>query len=652
MMCLFKRLGGWLSPWFRDERRGVKAACKKRRLLLSLEALESRIVPALTTPVAGSVFANSVGVNSRFGAPLWNGQYADPGLANLMQQELVSLGITHIRDMTLGNTSLLSSMGTDYGIKMLISTGNFIGNNPTQAAVQSEADSDFNTYANACLNSMIEAVEGLNEPDSFGYFTRFNADSTGGNTLTNVPSYATAALQVNQTISWNWGSPGQGWATVASIGAGTITLSSAVPAGIGILFKGTDWPAVIWYQQEMFQDVHQVGGNLNVPVWASPLSYGGSNFIPYAPQGIETNNAQIEYNLGMANYADDASGHGYPQVGAASFPEANAPLAAFQTAVPNKPLYVTETNAGYSSTPLIQGNYVLRDLLNFYQLGVQRSYVFQLLLNTSESWSGLVSATEIDPTHDQWSGSFTPEGQVIYNLIGRGHGLLDFTGSDTTTPLDFTLSGDQTNLRSQLFQNSDGTYELALWRAIDLTTNPTPTNVTVTINNAQVTSATSYTDFQNASLTAADLAVSSNQLTVPVGGEVVFVKMTALTSRWGVPFGWSDADIGGPGRPGYAAFNPDTGTWTVAGGGVDIWNTSDQFHFVSQSSTGDGNLTAHVASVQNTDPWAKAGLMFRDSADPGAAGGSNAVQSLEQTISLPAGQFSTLTFLDTGVLLA
>jgi hypothetical protein len=56
----------------------------------------------------------------------------------------------------------------------------------------------------------------------------------------------------------------------------------------------------------------------------------------------------------------------------------------------------------------------------------------------------------------------------------------------------------------------------------------------------------------------------------------------------------------------------------VAGGGTDIWGTADQFQFASQSFTGDGSLTALVSGVQNTDPWAKAGVMFRASADPAA----------------------------------
>ena len=85
-----------------------------------------------------------------------------------------------------------------------------------------------------------------------------------------------------------------------------------------------------------------------------------------------------------------------------------------------------------------------------------------------------------------------------------------------------------------------------------------------------------------------------------------------------LPAGWGDAEIGSPGRPGYAAFDSTSGTWTVAGGGADIFGTADQFHFASQSFTGDGSLMAQVTSVQDTDPFAKAGVMFRDSADPGA----------------------------------
>jgi autotransporter-associated beta strand protein len=84
-----------------------------------------------------------------------------------------------------------------------------------------------------------------------------------------------------------------------------------------------------------------------------------------------------------------------------------------------------------------------------------------------------------------------------------------------------------------------------------------------------------------------------------------------------LPSGWSDADIGNPGIAGSAVY--DGATWTVAGGGSDIWNNADQFNFASESVTGDGTIVAQVDTITNTDPWAKAGVMFRDDGSAGAA---------------------------------
>jgi hypothetical protein len=85
-----------------------------------------------------------------------------------------------------------------------------------------------------------------------------------------------------------------------------------------------------------------------------------------------------------------------------------------------------------------------------------------------------------------------------------------------------------------------------------------------------------------------------------------------------LPKSWTDGDIGSPGVPGYADYHSASGTWTVGGGGSDIGNTADQFHFASQNAAGDGSIVAQVTAVQNTDAGAKAGLMFRDSANAGA----------------------------------
>jgi hypothetical protein len=78
---------------------------------------------------------------------------------------------------------------------------------------------------------------------------------------------------------------------------------------------------------------------------------------------------------------------------------------------------------------------------------------------------------------------------------------------------------------------------------------------------------------------------------------------------------WDQASIG-TGVLGSASESCDR--YTVLGGGRDIWDTADAFHFVYQAVTAGGTvtLTARVLGVQDTDPWAKAGVMVRATLDP------------------------------------
>jgi hypothetical protein len=86
----------------------------------------------------------------------------------------------------------------------------------------------------------------------------------------------------------------------------------------------------------------------------------------------------------------------------------------------------------------------------------------------------------------------------------------------------------------------------------------------------------------------------------------------------GCPVLWRCTDVGGALPPGRDDVGPD-GTWSEVGGGGDIWGTADAFHFVSQPLSGDGTVTARVTSQQDSDPSAKAGVMLRDSTEPGSA---------------------------------
>jgi regulation of enolase protein 1 (concanavalin A-like superfamily) len=57
---------------------------------------------------------------------------------------------------------------------------------------------------------------------------------------------------------------------------------------------------------------------------------------------------------------------------------------------------------------------------------------------------------------------------------------------------------------------------------------------------------------------------------------------------------------------------------TMTAGGADIWGTADEFHFAYKRLSGGGSITAKVLSVSNTDPWAKAGVMIRESLNTGS----------------------------------
>jgi len=60
------------------------------------------------------------------------------------------------------------------------------------------------------------------------------------------------------------------------------------------------------------------------------------------------------------------------------------------------------------------------------------------------------------------------------------------------------------------------------------------------------------------------------------------------------------------------------GTYTMTAAGADIWSQADEFHYGYKTLTGAGTITAKVESVENTNAWAKAGVMIRETLDAGS----------------------------------
>ncbi|MHC4204602.1 MAG: LamG-like jellyroll fold domain-containing protein [Planctomycetota bacterium] len=75
---------------------------------------------------------------------------------------------------------------------------------------------------------------------------------------------------------------------------------------------------------------------------------------------------------------------------------------------------------------------------------------------------------------------------------------------------------------------------------------------------------------------------------------------------------------GNPPSVGSFAEGP-VGTYTMTGSGTDIWDVGpaegqyhDEFHYAYKSLSGTGSIQAKVESLDNTDNWAKAGVMIRE----------------------------------------
>jgi len=69
---------------------------------------------------------------------------------------------------------------------------------------------------------------------------------------------------------------------------------------------------------------------------------------------------------------------------------------------------------------------------------------------------------------------------------------------------------------------------------------------------------------------------------------------------------------------------------TMTGAGADIWSTSDHFHYAYKRLSGVGSITAKVVSMTNTNNSAKAGVMIRESLEPGSAHAMMNIQPINE----------------------
>jgi regulation of enolase protein 1 (concanavalin A-like superfamily) len=101
------------------------------------------------------------------------------------------------------------------------------------------------------------------------------------------------------------------------------------------------------------------------------------------------------------------------------------------------------------------------------------------------------------------------------------------------------------------------------------------------------------------------LAVSSH-----VRSTLATATFDHVQVRQPLPAGWSDDNVGAVGAQGTGMLSDVA---SVTGSGADVWGTADEFNWLHRSVSGDFSVEAQIDSVDNVNPWTKAGLMIRAS---------------------------------------
>ncbi len=202
-----------------------------------------------------------------------------------------------------------------------------------------------------------------------------------------------------------------------------------------------------------------------------------------------------------------------------------------------KPAFTTETGyhtaLNYKSsseaflpvTEAAQAVYMPRVFLEQFRRGVARTYSYELLnefadakLTERESnWGLLRNDLSKKPAFD-----------AVQNLIAI---LKDSGSSSAPGSLDYSLEGNQENLRQLLLQKSDGSYYLALWRATSVwdavhqvTLDPGSSPISIKFNQP-VSSVQLYAP-NVSSAPVASVASPSGPLSYAIGPQVQILRIT------------------------------------------------------------------------------------------------------------------------------
>jgi hypothetical protein len=196
--------------------------------------------------------------------------------------------------------------------------------------------------------------------------------------------------------------------------------------------------------------------------------------------------------------------------------------------------YVSGSEAFLPVTEAAQAVYVPRIFLEQFRRGVARTYSYELLneftdpaLKDRESNFGLLR-------NDL---SKKPAFEALQNLIAI---LKDSGSSSAPGSLDYSLEGNEENLRQVLLQKSDGSYYLALWRATSvwdavkkIALNPGSSPISIKFNQP-VSSVQLYAP-NVSSAPQSSIVNPTSRLSYEIGPQVQILRITPGTAEAASP---------------------------------------------------------------------------------------------------------------------
>jgi len=246
-----------------------------------------------------------------------------------------------------------------------------------------------------------------------------------------------------------------------------VSIAAGMPGSIDALEGPNEWDLTAWgtnwmstlapYQAELWQKVKATPSLAGIPVIGPSLG----------------NTDSVASDL--SGYLEYGNLHSYPNAEPPEWNLSNHLKWATRMSA-SKPVMSTET--GYHNALAYSGGhrpiseaaeavYLPRLFLEYYRRGIVRTFSYELLdefpdsgKHEAESNFGLLR-NDLSPK---------PAYTALQNLISI---CSDKGTSFTPGKLDYTLSGDQSELRQLLLQKSDGSYYLVLWRATSVWNNKT-----------------------------------------------------------------------------------------------------------------------------------------------------------------------------------